>query len=91
MSQADCELAREREYFRSLDDGDDGSLVLHLGDALVEVFYNDCNGVITIENVDMGAGNYADARCFSQWQLDDWIRSIQRHIKAQEAANDPRA
>jgi hypothetical protein len=88
MSQADYELHKEREYEKTLDNGeDDDYLRLTFGDYTVSVFYTlsgSLEPVIQSLSIDELGVGCVDARCFSRWQLEDWESSIRKHIKAEQ-------
>jgi hypothetical protein len=85
MSQADYELAREREHQAELDQGEDElSLMLSFGDGEADVYYTvaaDGQPVITAA---YAGGINIEADCFSRSQLVWWETSIRRHIKAEQ-------
>jgi hypothetical protein len=85
MSQADYELAKEREHQASQDQGEDEqSLMLSFGDGEAEVYYTvSCLGHVFVTAAYFGGIN-ADAECFSHWQLRSWASSIHKHIKAEQ-------
>jgi hypothetical protein len=86
MSQADYELAREREHQAELDQGeDDQTLMLSFGDGEAEVYYTvAASGHPVVTSVWVYGGINAEAQCFSRWQLDAWESSIRRRIRAEQ-------
>lgn len=61
---------------------DDSTIVLHLGEILVEVSYGIEDGLVSISGASLGSEGFAGHQCFSQWQLNDWRVSIERHIRS---------
>ncbi len=85
MSQADYELAREREHQADLDQGEDEqTLMLSFGDGEAEVYYTVASSGHPVVTAAYAGGINAEAQCFSRWQLDAWESSIRRHIKAEQ-------